>query len=76
MNERINELRCDAGIYQLEDDLRLAVIDGEFNMIDPLIGLEKFAELVRQDEREACLVVLETYPTVVEMINAIRGRTE
>jgi hypothetical protein len=46
MNERINELRLDAGISQLKDDLRLAVIDREGNMIDPLIGLEKFAELI------------------------------
>jgi hypothetical protein len=46
MNERINELRLDAGISQLKDDLRLAVIDREGNIIDPLIGLEKFAELI------------------------------
>jgi hypothetical protein len=46
MNERINELRLDAGISQLKDDLRLAVIDREGNIIDPLIGLEKFAKLI------------------------------
>ena len=46
MNKRINELRLDAGISQLKDDLRLAVIDHEGNIIDPLIGLEKFAELI------------------------------
>jgi hypothetical protein len=38
--------------------------------------LKRFAKLVRQEEREACLVILETYPTVLEMIKAIRGRTE
>lgn len=27
-------------------------------------------------EREACLVILETYPTVLEMIKAIRERGE
>ena len=43
------------------------------NCKDPL---HRFSELVRQDEREACLVILETYPTVLEMIKAIRGRTE
>ncbi len=30
----------------------------------------------KAEEREACLVILETYPTVLEMIKAIRGRTE
>jgi hypothetical protein len=46
MNERLNELRLDAGIAQLKDDPRLVVIDREGNVIDPLIGLEKFAELI------------------------------
>ena len=46
MNKRLNELRLDAGIAQLKDDPRLVVIDCEGNVIDPLIGLEKFAELV------------------------------
>ena len=46
MNELINNLRLDAGISQLKDDPRLVVIDREGNVIDPLIGLEKFAELI------------------------------
>ena len=46
MNEIINNLRLDAGISQLKDDPRLVVIDREGNVIDPLIGLEKFAELI------------------------------
>jgi hypothetical protein len=46
MKERLNELRLDAGIAQLKDDPRLVVIDREGNVIDPLIGLEKFAELI------------------------------
>ncbi len=46
MNERLNELRLDAGIAQLKDDPRLVVIDREGNVIDPLIGLEKFAALI------------------------------
>ena len=49
MNERLNELRLDAGISQLKDDPRLVVIDREGNVIDPLIGLEKFAELIIQE---------------------------
>ncbi len=46
MNELINNLRLDAGISQLKDDPRLVVIDREGNVIDPLIGLEKFAKLI------------------------------
>ena len=46
MNEIINNLRLDAGIAQLKDDPRLVVIDIEGNVIDPLVGLEKFAELI------------------------------
>ena len=46
MNERLNELRLDAGISQLQDDPRLVVIDRSGKVIDPLVGLEKFAELI------------------------------
>jgi len=63
MNERINNLRLDAGIAQLKDDLRLVVIDREGNVIDPLIGLEKFAELIVREcisRIEGCAV--ETSP--------------
>jgi hypothetical protein len=49
MKERLNELRLDAGIAQLKDDPRLVVIDREGNVIDPLIGLEKFAQLIVRD---------------------------
>ena len=49
MKERLNELRLDAGIAQLKDDPRLVVIDREGNVIDPLIGLEKFAELIVEE---------------------------
>ena len=49
MNERINNLRLDAGISQLKDDPRLVVIDREGNVIDPLIGLEKFAESLARE---------------------------
>ena len=49
MNERLNELRLDAGISQLQDDPRLVVIDRSGKVIDPLVGLEKFAELIVQE---------------------------
>ena len=46
MNELFNELRLEAGIARLEDDPWLAVVDKNGKVIDPLIGLEKFAELI------------------------------
>lgn len=46
MKERLNELRLDAGISRTIDDSGLVVINLEGNIIDPLVGLEKFAELI------------------------------
>lgn len=46
MNELFDELRIEAGIARLADDPWLAVIDKNGKVIDPLIGLEKFAELI------------------------------
>jgi hypothetical protein len=60
MNERLNELRLDAGIAQLKDDPRLVVIDLEGNVIDPLIGLNKFAELIVRE----CVGIADEYDGV------------
>ena len=49
MNELINKLRLDAGIARLKDSANLVVINKEGNIIDPLFGLEKFAELIVQE---------------------------
>ena len=46
MNERFNELRLDAGIARLHDEPYLVAINKSGEIIDPLIGLEKFAELI------------------------------
>ena len=47
MNIKLNELRLDAGIARIENQQWLCVLDKETGMlIDPLIGLEKFAELI------------------------------
>ena len=47
MNEKLNELRLDAGIARIENQQWLCVLDKETGMmIDPMIGLEKFAELI------------------------------
>lgn len=54
MNERINVLRLQAGISRLEDDSRLVVINKEGKVIDPLIGLQKFAELIVKECVSIC----------------------
>ena len=47
MKSKLNELRLDAGIARIENQRWLCVLDKETGMmIDPLIGLEKFAELI------------------------------
>ena len=52
MNERFNELRLDAGISRLHNEPYLVVINKSGEIIDPLIGLEKFAELI---VKECCV---------------------
>ena len=56
MNELINNLRLDAGISRLHDEPYLVAINKSGEIIDPLIGLEKFAELI---VRECCGVLTE-----------------
>ena len=51
MNERINNLRLDAGISTLHDAPYLVAINKSGEIIDPIIGLEKFAELIVKDVR-------------------------
>lgn len=46
MKEILNDLRLEAGISRLVNDPRLVVINKEGIIIDPLDGLEKFAELI------------------------------
>lgn len=47
MKSKLNELRLDAGIARIENQQWLCVLDKETGMmIDPLIGLEKFAQLI------------------------------
>ena len=54
MNAHLNVLRLKAGISRLEDDHRLVVINKEGNVIDPLIGLEKFARLIVEECANIC----------------------
>ena len=47
MKSKLNELRLDAGIARIENQQWLCVLDKESGMmIDPMVGLEKFAELI------------------------------
>ncbi len=57
MNDLLNEFRLQSGISRLDDDPRLIVIDKEGNAIDPLIGLQKFAQLIIKE----CIEEIETY---------------
>ena len=47
MNERINQLRLEAGISRLHDEPKFMVaVSEEGTVIEPLDGLEKFAESI------------------------------
>jgi hypothetical protein len=84
MNERIKELAEQAGLaYKMSNGMYW--IDAGY----PDIHLERFAELVRQDEREANIKLLEDFSKtgmvpvkdtwrmgLIAGANAIRGRTE
>ena len=44
--ELVEKLRLDAGIARLDDNIKMVAINKDGNIIDPLVGLQKFAELV------------------------------
>jgi hypothetical protein len=72
MNERIKELAEQA-------DINLSDRDGWWVAYDE--DLERFAELVRQDEREACAKLCESEGARIDAswgscAAAIRGRTD
>jgi hypothetical protein len=57
MKSKLNELRLDAGIARIENQQWLCVLDKETGMmVDPLIGLEKFALLII---RECARIAIE-----------------
>ena len=50
MNERINELRLEAGISRLHDEPKFMVaVSKEGTVVEPLDGIEKFAKLIVQE---------------------------
>ena len=62
MNEKLNELRLDAGIARIENQQWLCVLDKETGMmIDPMIGLEKFAELIVRECATAFEAEVDTW---------------
>ena len=64
MNKRINQLRLEAGISRLHDEPKFMVaVNKEGQVIEPLDGLEKFAELI---VRECLKKVEEEYKPVLE----------
>lgn len=61
MNERINQLRLEAGISRLHDEPKFMVaVSKEGTVIEPLDGLEKFAELIVRE----CIDKITTYDLV------------
>ena len=67
MNERINELRLDAGIGRLNEVPYLVAVNKEGENIDPLEGLQQFAELIIAE----CCVAL--HPMLRDMISRTQG---
>ena len=70
MNERIKELAEQAGLIPDGDDWFSAIQEHDVQTID----LKRFAELVRQDEREACAKLCDPYTHGQWFANAIRAR--
>jgi hypothetical protein len=61
MNERINELRLEAGISRLHDEPKFMVaVSEEGKVIEPLEGLQKFAQLIVRE----CIDKITTYDLV------------
>jgi len=59
MNERINQLRLEAGISRLHDEPKFMVaVSKEGTVIEPLDGLEKFAELIVKECLGCCEQVI------------------
>ena len=62
MNKQINELRLDAGISLLHDEPYLVAVNKSGEIIDPIAGLEKFAQLIVQE----CLAQVDKVDAMLE----------
>ena len=73
MKSKLNELRLDAGIARIENQQWLCVLDKETGMmVDPLIGLEKFAQLIVAE----CCQVMESLPSSTYHVGRTRMSEE
>ena len=55
MDAKLNELQLAAGIARIDNTLMLCVMNKETNrMTDPLVGLEKYAELIIRECIAVC----------------------
>jgi hypothetical protein len=59
MNERFNDLRLDAGISRLHEVPYMVAVNKEGEIIEPLDGLQKFAELIIEECAQQCWTVSE-----------------
>jgi len=80
MKSKLNELRLDAGIARIENQQWLCVLDKETGtMIDPLIGLEKFAELIVEEcarRAEAYAYMSTNFTALAEELRRMNGVEE
>lgn len=69
--ELINDLRLEAGISRLDDNVTLIAVTKEGNINDPLVGLEKFVELIVQE----CLDIMndERYNRTMLTVNPVES---
>ena len=69
--ELIDDLRLEAGISRLHDNVTLIAVTKEGGINDPLVGLEKFAELIVQE----CLDILndERYNRTMLTVNPVES---
>jgi hypothetical protein len=74
MNERINQLRLEAGISRLHDEPKFMVaVSKEGTVIEPLDGLEKFAELIVRECMEWCDAHSTINGTAQQVRNSIKN---
>ena len=67
MNKRINQLRLEAGISRLHDEPKFMVaVSKEGTVMEPLDGLEKFAELIVRECAEVGSKFSQAHPLDIQ----------
>ena len=72
MNERFNDLRLDAGISRLHEVPYMVAVNKEGEIIEPLDGLQKFAELIVKECIDTVLDCTVEYTTRPQVANEIK----